>query len=262
MSCRQVLRTAFYRYNGHEVDTQGDAIFAVFTRASDALLAAVDAQRALATQAWPDAVVVRVRMGMHTGEPSRMDEGYVGLDLHYAARIMSAANGGQVLLSQTTRDLVIRDLPASVCLRDLGEHHLKDFERPVQLYQVDIAELPINYVSLKTIEGRSSSLPIQLTSFIARDREVAAIVQRLRHGDVRLLTLTGAGGTGKTRLSIQVATELRSHFVGGGLFLSHSLLSTMLHWSCQLLLKRLAFGRVSNNHLCAWLRCCSRNRYC
>src|SRR5262245_59696950 len=104
-ACRQLLRTAFHTYSGHEVDNQGDAIFAVFPRAHDALAGAVAAQRALANHAWPEAVVVRVRMGLHTGAPARLAEGYVGLDLHYAARIMSAAHGGQVLLSQTTRDL-------------------------------------------------------------------------------------------------------------------------------------------------------------
>src|SRR5258708_25894634 len=100
--CRNLLRAAFHTYRGQEVDTQGDAIFAAFARASDALLAAAAAQRELATHSWPDAVVVRVRMGMHTGEPSRVAEGYVGLDVHYAPRIMSPAHGGQVLLSRTT----------------------------------------------------------------------------------------------------------------------------------------------------------------
>src|SRR5262245_542811 len=137
-ACRHLLRTAFQTHGGQEVDTQGDALFAVFMRASDALVAAVAAQRALATHAWPEAVVVRVRMGLHTGAPARLAEGYVGLDLHYAARIMSAAHGGQVLLSQTTRDLVEQDLPVGVHLHDLGEHHLKDFEHPVHLYQVGL----------------------------------------------------------------------------------------------------------------------------
>ena len=142
---RNVLRTAFQKHSGYEVDTQGDAIFTVFARASDALLAAVTAQRELALHAWPDVMVVRVRMGLHTGEPSRATEGYVGLDVHYAARIMSAAHGGQVLLSQTTRDLVEHDLPEGVDLRDLGKHYLKDFERPLSLYQLVIAGLPADF---------------------------------------------------------------------------------------------------------------------
>ena len=219
-ACRHLLRTAFHTYSGQEVDTQGDAIFAVFPRARDALLAAVAAQRQLATHAWPGAVEVRVRMGLHTGEPSRMAEGYVGLDLHYAARIMSAAHGGQVLLSQTTRDLVEQDLPEGVRLRDCGEHRLKDFERSVHLYQVTLADVPTNFSSLKTLSSRNGSLPVQPTSLIGRAREVAAIVQRLHREEVRLVTLTGAGGTGKTRLGIQVALELRSGFAGGIFFVS------------------------------------------
>src|SRR5579859_1637544 len=126
--CRDLLRTAFHTYDGYEVDTQGDAIFAAFARASDAFSAAVAAQRELAHHTWPDVAVVRVRMGLHTGEPTRVAEGYVGLDVHYAARIMSAGHGGQVLLSKTTRDLLKQDLPAGVSLRDLGEHYLKDLE--------------------------------------------------------------------------------------------------------------------------------------
>src|SRR5256885_11313745 len=109
--CRQLLRAAFHRWNGYEVDTQGDAFFVAFARATDAVCAAVEMQRALAAHPWPDGATVHVRMGLHTGEPQRSAEGYVGLDVHQAARIMSAAHGGQVVLSQTTRDLVQYNLP-------------------------------------------------------------------------------------------------------------------------------------------------------
>src|SRR5215472_7798622 len=129
--CRNLLGAAFHKFDGHEVDTQGDAMFFVFAHANDAVLAAVGAQRELATHSWPDDVAVRVRMGLHTGEPSPLAEGYVGLDVHYAARIMSSAYGGQVLLSRTTRDLVQHDLPEGVSLRDLGEHRLKDLDQPI-----------------------------------------------------------------------------------------------------------------------------------
>src|SRR5579859_6755785 len=126
--CRQVLRTAFQQYHGHEVDTQGDAFFFAFARATDAVSAAMAAQRALASHAWPDQAAVRVRMGLHTGEPRRTADGYVGLDVHLAARIMSVGHGGQVLLSQTTRDLVQHSLPEGVSMRDLGQHRLKDLQ--------------------------------------------------------------------------------------------------------------------------------------
>ncbi|TMD70212.1 MAG: adenylate/guanylate cyclase domain-containing protein, partial [Chloroflexi bacterium] len=126
IECRQLLRAAFHRWKGYEVDTQGDAFFVAFARATDAVSAAVEMQCALAAHPWPDGATVHVRMGLHTGEPQRSAEGYVGLDVHRAARIMSAGHGGQVLLSQTTRDLVEHDLPDGVSLRDLGAHRLKD----------------------------------------------------------------------------------------------------------------------------------------
>lgn len=218
--CRTLLRIAFSAYDGHEVDTQGDAMFAAFARASDALEASVAAQRELALHIWPGAEAVRVRMGLHTGEPSRVVEGYVGLDVHYAARVMNAAHGGQVLLSQTTRDLVERDLPEGVSLRDLGEHHLKDLEQAVHLYQVVIAGLPADFPPLRTHDRRSDTLPGQLTSLIGREHEVATVVRLLRRDTVRLVTFTGPGGTGKTRLALQVASELGDAFSGGVFFVS------------------------------------------
>src|SRR5215470_4534470 len=124
--CRSLLRAVFLEFQGYEVDTQGDAFFIAFGRASDAVAAAVASQRTLTNHSWPDGVTVRVRMGLHTGEPQRSTEGYVGLDVHHAARIMSAGHGGQVLLSQTTRDLVEQTLPDGVSVRDLGAHRLKD----------------------------------------------------------------------------------------------------------------------------------------
>src|SRR3989440_2877841 len=129
--CRQLLRTAFQQDHGHEVDTQGDSFFFAFARATDAVSAAVAAQRAFVSHAWPDGVAVHVRVGLHTGEPQRTAEGYVGLDVHLAARMMSVGHGGQVLLSQTTRHLVEHNLPDDgVSLRDLGEHRLKDLQYP------------------------------------------------------------------------------------------------------------------------------------
>jgi class 3 adenylate cyclase len=133
--CRRLLRAAFVQYHGHEVDTQGDAFLVAFARVTDAVLAAVEAQRRLFAHPWPQGTSVRVRMGLHTGDPQRTSEGYIGLDVHYAARIMSAGHGGQVLLSQTTGDLVAQALPDGVGLRDLGEHQLKDLQRPSRLFR-------------------------------------------------------------------------------------------------------------------------------
>ncbi|HJT56397.1 MAG TPA: protein kinase [Ktedonobacteraceae bacterium] len=218
--CRQVLRSVFQEWNGFEVDTQGDAFFVVFARASDAVLAVADAQRALAKYSWPTDEPVRVRMGLHTGEPSRTPEGYVGMDVHRAARIMSAAHGGQVLLSQATATLVEQDLPDDMSLRDLGEHRLKDLGRPRHLFQLVISGLPADFPRLKTLDTYQHNLPVQLTPFIGREQELSTVQGLLRREDVRLLTLTGPGGMGKTRLGLQVAAELSDRFTDGVFFVN------------------------------------------
>src|SRR5436189_4059035 len=150
--CRHLLRTAFHAYGGQEVDTQGDAFFVAFARATDAVATAVAVQHALVAHAWPKGVTVRVRMGLHTGEPQLTAEGYVGLDVHRAARLMSAGHGGQVLLSQTTRDLVEHDLPTGVSLRDLGAHRLKDFQQKSHLFQLVMADFQASFPPLKTLD--------------------------------------------------------------------------------------------------------------
>jgi predicted ATPase/class 3 adenylate cyclase/DNA-binding CsgD family transcriptional regulator len=222
---RDLLRTVFCEHHGHEVDTQGDGFFVVFVRTREAIQATVAAQRALSTHSWPEDVVVRVRMGLHTGEPSLVGEGYVGLDVHYAARIMQAAHGGQVLLSQTTHDLVEHDLPFGVSLRDLGKHRLKDLQRPAHLYQLVIVGLPADFPPLRTLDSRPNNLPVQLTPLIGREKEGAAILNLLQREDVRLVTLTGPGGTGKTRLGLQVAAELSDLFADGVYFVNLAPLS-------------------------------------
>jgi predicted ATPase/class 3 adenylate cyclase len=188
---RRVLREAFARYRGVEVDTQGDAFFVAFARASDALAAASDGQAAL--HGGP----ISVRMGLHTGEPVTTDEGYVGIDVHRAARIAAAGHGGQVLLSQATRELV-----ADEVVRDLGDHRLKDLSAPERLYQLGDADFP----RLKTLY--QTNLPVPATPFVGRTRDLYEVVALLRRADLRLLTLTGPGGTGKTRLALQAAAEL------------------------------------------------------
>src|SRR6266704_3003150 len=218
--CRQLLRTAFQRFEGYEVDTQGDACFFAFARATDAVSAAVAAQRALASHAWPEGAAVRVRVGLHTGEPQPTADGYVGLDVHLAARLMSVGHGGQVLLSQTTRHLVEHTLPDGVSLRDLGEHRLKDLQQQSHLFQLVIAGLPDDFPPLLTLDIHPHNLPVQPTPLIGREREVAAVQQLLLREDVRLLTLTGPGGSGKTRLGLHVAAELSDHFTDGIYFVN------------------------------------------
>jgi predicted ATPase len=193
---RRILRAAFAAHRGVEVDTQGDAFFVAFPTAPDAVQAASEARDTLA------AGRIRVRMGIHTGTPHVSEDGYVGEDVHKGARIASAGHGGQVLLSTQTRELV------AVEVTDLGEHRLKDFAEPVAIFQLGSERFP----PLKTISN--TNLPHPASSFIGREREVEQIVASLDDG-VRLLTLTGPGGSGKTRLSIEAAAELVTSFRNG-----------------------------------------------
>ena len=147
---REILRSAFVQWNGHEVDTQGDSFFVTFSRAADAIACAIAAQRAFASHEWPEGVAVRVRMALHTGEPMISEAKYVGMDVHVAARIASAGHGGQVLLSQSTQSLVHGDLPPGATLRDLGSHDLKDIRFPWRIFQLDIAGLPNDFPPLRT----------------------------------------------------------------------------------------------------------------
>lgn len=215
---REILRQAFEVNEGSEVDTQGDAFFVAFPGAPQALAAAVAAQRGLAAHRWPEGGTVRVRMGLHTGEPTRTDEGYVGMDVHAAARICAAGNGGQVLLSERTAREVGEGLPEGVTLRDVGEHRLKDLEGPQRLFQVVIAGLPSDFAPLRSLTTRPNNLPTPPTPFVGREREVASVRDLLQRDGVRVATLTGPGGTGKTRLALRVASELLHAFEDGAFF--------------------------------------------
>jgi predicted ATPase/class 3 adenylate cyclase len=213
---QDLLREAFEAHHGHVVGGEGDSFFVAFARALDAVHAAARAQQALAAEAWPQGVRVRVRMGLHTGEPQISGSDYVGLDVHRAARIAAAAHGGQVLLSQTTSGLVAGDLPEGLSLRDLGEHVLKDLRQPKRLYQLVVAGLPADFPPPRSLGSAPNNLPVQLTSFIGRAKERDEVRQLL--AEARLVTLTGPGGSGKTRLALQVASEMLASFPGGVFF--------------------------------------------
>ena len=211
----QTLRAAFA--GGTEVRIEGDALFLVFDTAAKAVRAAAAAQRALATTRFPHDVVVRVRMGMHTGDgvPASKEAGadYVGIDVHRAARIANVAHGGQVLLSGATATLAAPDLGEGTTLRDLGEHRLKDLAVAESIHQLVLAGLPNDFPPLRSLDRTPNNLPQQVTTFIGRDGDIA---QGLRLLDrTRLLTLTGPGGTGKTRLSLQLAAEAADRFPDG-----------------------------------------------
>jgi predicted ATPase/class 3 adenylate cyclase len=211
-----ILRRAIVDSRGIELATQGDSFFAVFTSADDAVRAAIDGQRWLASHAWPPGGAVRVRMGMHTGEAMLGGDNYVGLSVHRASRIADAAHGGQVVLSAATAPLVRQNLPNDVSLVDLGEHWLKDLDRPESLVQLVIDGLPAEFPPLRGAAGRPVNLPDELTTFIGREAELAEIERMLDRS--RLVTLVGPGGTGKTRLSIRAAERLAPRFADGVAF--------------------------------------------
>jgi predicted ATPase/class 3 adenylate cyclase len=192
---RRLLRETFTAHNGAEVDTQGDAFFVAFGRASDAVAAAAAAQVALSSGP------IKVRMGLHTGEPRLTDEGYVGLDVHKGARIAAVGHGGQVLLSRATRALVDAEV------RDLGPHRLKDLSVPERIFQLEIDGLRSEFAPLKTLEAGMRNLPAPRTSFVGRSDELASIERMLDEPDCRLLTLVGPGGVGKTRLALEAAAR-------------------------------------------------------
>jgi predicted ATPase/class 3 adenylate cyclase len=203
-----LIRSGLAAYDGEEVDTQGDAFFAVFSSPSAAVAAAVDMQRAIEAHTWPAGEHVRVRMGLHTGEARRTATGLVGLDVHRAARVAAVAYGGQILLSETTAALVRDSLPPGAELRDLGVHRLKDLGRPERIFELDASGLPAGFPPLRSLGNPAlqNNLPAQLATFIGRDTELATV--RGLIASSRLVTLTGAGGSGKTRLGLQAAAEL------------------------------------------------------
>ena len=208
-----ILRAALEAHNGYVFEIVGDAFCAAFHRPAEALSAALRAQRDLHSEAW-GATPLRVRMGIHTGVAEPEGHGYRGyLALSSASRLMSAAHGGQVLLSQSAYDLVESDLPGDVILRDMGQHRLKDLLRHQHLYQPVVADLPSDFPPLKSLDVRPHNLPIQLTSFIGRESEILQLCALI--GRTRLVTLTGVGGSGKTRLALQVAAEVLERFADG-----------------------------------------------
>jgi predicted ATPase/class 3 adenylate cyclase len=213
---RRLLHDAFERHHGHVLDSEGDAFFVAFSSANDAASAAVEAQRALAEHEWPGEHEIRVRIGIHTGEPRPVEGRYVGLDVHRAARVMAAGHGGQVLVSESTRVL----LDERTRLRDLGSHRLKDLSGAQRLFQLEIEGLPSEFPPLKTLENRVTNLPTQPNAFIGRTRELADTEALLQREDVRLLTLLGTGGTGKTRLALQLAANVVEQFKHGVFFVS------------------------------------------
>jgi predicted ATPase/class 3 adenylate cyclase len=203
-----LIRSALAAHEGREVDTQGDAFFAVFSSPRGCVAAVLGMQRAIDAHAWPGGERVRVRMGVHCGEAARTASGLVGLEVHRGARVAAVAWGGQVLVSEAAAVLVRDGLPPGAALADLGSHRLKDLGRPERIFQLRAAGLQAEFPPLRSLGSPAlpNNLPAQLSAFVGREREVSEV--RALVQSARLVTLTGAGGAGKTRLGLQVAAEL------------------------------------------------------
>jgi predicted ATPase/class 3 adenylate cyclase len=216
-----ILRDSIESNHGYIFQIVGDSFSAAFHTAADGLRAVLCAQRSLQKEEWGETRALLVRMGLHTGVAEQLTNGsgkYEGYTtLASTQRVMSAAHGGQVLLTQTTYDLLKPDLPEDVILLDLGEHRLKDLRAPLHLYQVNVPDLPQNFPAIKSLETQPNNLPAQLTSFIGREKEIIAAAKLL--ANTRMLTFVGPGGTGKTRLSLQLAEEQLTEFKDGAWFI-------------------------------------------
>jgi predicted ATPase/class 3 adenylate cyclase/Tfp pilus assembly protein PilF len=216
----QILRRITEEHDGYVFKTVGDAFCCAFSTATDALEATLRAQRALFAEEWGIEGGVRVRMALHTGAAEERDGDYFGPPVNRVARLLSAGHGGQVLLSLPTQELVRDRLPPDVELSYLGERRLKDLFRPERVFQLIAPDVPSEFPPLRTLEGRPNNLPLQPTPLVGRQREVEEILERLRDEQARLLTLTGPGGTGKTRLALQVGADLLEQFDDGVFFVS------------------------------------------
>jgi predicted ATPase/class 3 adenylate cyclase len=206
---QKIVRAGAEKWKGHEVDWAGDGAFLAFAAARDAIAAAAEIQRALSAEPWPTDGVLRVRMGIHTGEPDRVDEGYLGLDVHVAARICAAGHGDQVLVSQATREVAGDEPVAGASFRPLGRHRLKDVPEPLQLFQLAGPGLVVDFPPLRTLAG--ATLPALHHRLVGRESVLKAVQALLTRPDVRLVTITGPGGAGKSRLALEVAGEAAVH---------------------------------------------------
>jgi predicted ATPase/class 3 adenylate cyclase len=215
----ELVRAAVEGNDGHVVKSTGDGFHAAFASAQDGLSACIEAQQSLLAESWEETGPLRVRMGLHVGEAQPRAGDYYGTAVNRAARLMSAANGGQVLLSAAVASLVVDDLPDGVSLRDLGEQRLKDLQRPEHVFQLVHSGLPADFPAIASLNRRPNNLPSQPTLFVGRQAELGDIKDLLSADTVRLLTLTGPGGTGKTRLALQSGAELVDRFDDGTYFI-------------------------------------------
>ena len=216
----ELLKLAIEEHGGYVFKTVGDAFCCAFTTATEALDAALEVQRTLFGEEWQETDPLRVRMALHTGASQERDGDYFGPPVNRVARLLSAGHGGQVLLSLPTQELVRDQLPGETSLRDFGEVRLKDLFRPERVFQLVSPDLPSEFPPLRTLEAYRNNLPLQPTPLVGREREVGEILDQVRSEEVRLLTLTGPGGTGKTRLALQSGADLLEGFDDGVFFIA------------------------------------------
>src|SRR5829696_5772153 len=214
-----LLDAAIHAHGGVHFKTMGDALQAAFPTAPQAVAAALAGQQGLLAEDWGEIGPLRVRMALHAGEAIPDDRGdYLAAPLNRLSRLLSSGYGGQILLSQTVQQLTRGALPARSELRDLGDHRLRDLLEPERVYQLVHPDLPAEFPPLESLEIRPNNLPLQPTPFLGREHEVQQVVELLRRPEVRFLTLTGPGGTGKTRLALQATAELLDDFADGVYF--------------------------------------------
>src|SRR5687767_3424753 len=211
----ELLRSSIEELGGYVFKTVGDAFCCAFPTAPAALEAALEIQCWLLSSEWEQNEPLRVRMALHVGAAEERDGDYFGPPVNRVARLLSAAHGGQVLLSLPAQELVRDQLPAGTSLRDLGEHSLKDLFRPERVFQLLAPGLPVEFPPLRTLDAYRNNLPLQPTPLVGREKEVSEVCDLLRREETRLLTLTGPGGTGKTRLALQAAADLLDDFSNG-----------------------------------------------
>jgi len=211
----RILRNVITKFGGEEQDNAGDGFFIVFDKVRNAVESAAEIQRIFSTHNWGNGFKLKVRMGIHTGEVNKNESGFVGIEVNRASRIGAAGHGGQVLISESTKVLVSNDLPDGINIKDLGEFNLKDFDKPEKIFQLEIDNLQNSFPPLKSQSVIKSNLNFQITKLIGREKETADIQKLILDENIRLITLTGPGGTGKTSLAYSVCKSLISCFDDG-----------------------------------------------